>query len=128
MTGIRLFKFHEIWEDCIGMVLGAVIILTSWVTGDPVSQAAGANAAIVGLFVMALGAAEFVDLRRWEEGLETACGLWMMASPFIFGYAGSGTLRFWHVFLGACVILISLLELRQDWDVSSAELAHHSVR
>ncbi len=128
MTGIRLFNLHSVWEDCVGMALGAVIILTSWMVGDPVSQAAGANAAIVGLLVMALGAAEFLDLRRWEESLETACGLWLIASPFIFGYADSGTLRFWHFFLGAAVVLIALLELRQDWDLSSPELAHHSAR
>ena len=128
MTGIRLFNFHYLWEDCVGMGLGALIVLTSWMVGDASSQTVAANAAIVGIFVMALGAAEFLDLRRWEESLETACGLWLIASPFIFGYADAGTLRFWHFFLGAGVVLVAMLELRQDWNLSSAELIHHSAR
>jgi hypothetical protein len=127
MTGIRIFSVHYLWEDCVSMVLGALIALTSWVVGDTGSQTIAANAVIVGILVLALGASEFLDLRRWEEGLETACGLWLIASPFIFGYADAGTLRYWHFVLGGCVVLLAALELRQDWNLSRAELNHHSA-
>jgi hypothetical protein len=128
MAGIRLFNVHYIWEDCLSMGLGAVIVLTSWLIGDAGSQTAAINATIIGILVLALGASEFLDLRRWEEGLETACGLWLMASPFVFGYAGAGTLRYWHFVLGAAVVVLAVLELRQDWKLSDAELARHSGR
>ena len=128
MAGIRLFNLHYWWEDIVSMGLGALIALTASIFGDVGNQMAAANAAIVGLVVMALGAAEFLDLRRWEEGLETACGLWLIASPFIFGYADAGTLRYWHFMLGAAVVLLAILELRQDWKLSDAEIAGHSVR
>jgi hypothetical protein len=128
MTGIRIFNIHYLWEDCVSMVLGALIALTSWVVGDTGSQTIAANAVIVGILVLALGASEFLDLRRWEEGLETACGLWLIASPFIFGYADAGTLRYWHFVLGAAVVLLAVLELRQDWKLSRAELSDHSAR
>jgi SPW repeat len=78
--------------------------------------------------VLALGASEVVDLRRWEESLEAACGLWLIASPFTFGYADAGSLRFWHFALGNAVVLLAALELRQDWKLSDAELARHSDR
>jgi len=65
-------------------------------------------------------------LHRWEEGLETAFGLGLIASPFIVGYADAGTLRYWHFFLGTAVVLIAVLELWQDWRLSDAELAHQS--
>jgi hypothetical protein len=110
------------------MVLGALIVLTAWMVGDVGSQSVAINATIVGILVLALGASEFLDLRRWEEGLETVCGLWLVASPFIFGYADAGTLRYWHFVLGAAVVLLAVLELMQDWKVSNAELSHHSVR
>ena len=126
MTGIRIFNVHYLWEDCVSMVLGALIALTSWVVGDTGSQTIAANAVIVGILVLALGASEFLDLRRWEEGLETACGLWLIASPFIFGYADAGTLRYWHFVLGGAVVLLAALELRQDWNLSRAELGHHN--
>ena len=128
MAGISLFNVHYAWEDCASMGLGALIVLTSWMADDAVSQTAAANATIVGILVLALGASEVVDLRRWEEGLEAACGLWLIASPFIFGYADAGTFRYWHFALGIAVVLLAALELRQDWKLSDAELAHHSGR
>jgi hypothetical protein len=128
MAGIRLFNVHYGWEDCVSMVLGALIVLTSWLVGDGGSQTVAANAVIVGILVLALGASEVVDLRRWEESLETACGLWLIASPFVFGYADAGTLRYWHFVLGIAVVLLAVLELRQDWELSDAELAHRSGR
>jgi hypothetical protein len=128
MAGIRVFNVHYIWEDCVSMGLGVLVILSSWILGDVGSQTVAANAVIIGLFVLALGAAEFLDLRRWEEGLETACGLWLIASPFIFGYADAGALRYWHFVLGAAIVLLAMLELRQDWELSDAEIARHSAR
>jgi hypothetical protein len=128
MRGIRLFNVHYILEDCVSMSLGVLIVLTSWIVGDVGSQTVAANAVIVGILVLALGASEFLDLHRWEEGLETACGLWLIASPFIFGYADAGTLRYWHFVLGAAVVLLAMLELRQDWNLSSAELTRRSRR
>jgi hypothetical protein len=128
MAGIRLFNIHYVWEDCVSMGLGALIVLTSWMGDHAVSQTAAANATIVGILVLALGASEVVDLRRWEEGLEAACGLWLIASPFVFGYAEAGTVRYWHFALGIAVVLLAVLELRQDWKLSDAELAQHSGR
>ncbi len=128
MAGIRIFNVHYLWEDCVSMGLGVLIVPTSWMVGDLGSQTVAINAAIVGILVLALGASEFLDLRRWEEGLETACGLWLIASPFVFGYADAGTLRYWHFVLGAAVVLLAVLELSQDWKMSSAELTHHSAR
>src|SRR5258706_5410311 len=82
----------------------------------------------VGILVLALGASEFLDLRRWEEGLEAACGLLLIASPFLLGYPDAGMLRYWHFVLGAAVVLLAMLELRQDWTLSNAELTRHSAR
>jgi len=128
MTGIRIFSVHYLWEDYVSMVLGVLIALTSLMVGDTGSPAVAANAAIIGILVLALGVSEFFALRRWEEGLETACGLWLIASPFIFGYADAGTLRYWHFVLGAVVVLLAVLELWQDWNLSRAELRHHGAR
>jgi hypothetical protein len=128
MAGIRLFNVHYLWEDCVSMCLGALIVLTAWMVGDVGSQTVAANATIVGILVLALGASEFLDLRRWEESLETACGLWLIASPFIFGYADAGMLRYWHFVLGAAVVLLAMLELRQDWTLSNDEFIRRSAR
>jgi hypothetical protein len=126
MAGIRLFNVHYVWEDYCMMGLGALIVLTAWMIGDAGSRAISINAAFVGILVLLLGVSELVDLHRWEEGLEAVCGLWLFASPFIFGYAAAGTLRYWHFALGAAVVLLAALALRQDWKLSDDELARHS--
>ncbi len=128
MTGIRLLNVHYTWEDVVSMGLGSLVVLTSWMVGDAVTQTAAINAVVVGILVIALGASEFLDLRRWEEGLEAACGLWLIASPFIFGYADAGTLRYWHFVLGIAIALLAALELSQDWQLGDDEIARHSAR
>ncbi len=128
MAGIRLLNVHYTWEDLVSMGLGGLVVLTSWMVGDAITQAAAINAVVVGILVITLGASEFLDLRRWEEGLEAACGLWLIASPFMFGYADAGTLRYWHFVLGAAIVLLAVLELSQDWQLSDDEIARHSAR
>jgi hypothetical protein len=123
MAGLRFFDVHRTWEDWIGLLLGIVIAATPWITGtvgnDPVTW----NAVVVGAIVIGLALLQMVNLQIWEESLELLCGLWLMASPFTFAYGG--TLRTWHLVLGAVVALLALLELFQDWNRTDDELAHH---
>ncbi|MFM9845855.1 MAG: SPW repeat protein [Hyphomicrobiaceae bacterium] len=114
---------HRTWEDWAGIGLGVVIVLTPWVAGATQSQAITLNAVIIGMAVAVLAAAALVNLRRGEEIAEFLCGLWLMASPYIFGYAGQ--LATWHYVLGALVALLALVELWQDWTRSDTELAKH---
>jgi hypothetical protein len=41
-------------------------------------------------------------------------GAVLIAEPFLFGYAYSGMLRYWHFGLGAAVFLPATIELRRD--------------
>jgi hypothetical protein len=125
MAGVRLFNVHRTWEDWLGIVIGVLIGLTPSITGQADNQSVVYNAALVGVLVLALAAFELVDLHRWEEAGEIVCGLWLIASPFTFGYAEAGMLRYWHFILGAVVVLLAVLELWQDWKLSDQELARH---
>jgi len=49
-------------------------------------------------------------------------GLWLIASPYMFGYSGDGLLVFWHSSLGGLVVLLAALQLWQDWDLSDQEM------
>ena len=71
------------------------------------------NAAVVGVVLLLLAQFELIRSRRWEEMAEMACGLWMIASPFVFGYARAGETRTWHWLLGAAVVALAALEYRQ---------------
>lgn len=123
MAGIRFLNVHRAWEDWAGIVLGILIVLSPWFTGQSDDIAVVTNAGLIGALVLALAAFELVDLHRWEESGEFVCGAWLAASPFIFGYAGG--LRTSHLVLGAVVMLLAALELWQDRNLSEAELARH---
>ena len=126
MAGIRLiFNVHRNWEDWLGMLLGVLIGLSPWLVGQQDNQAVMWNAIIIGALVIAFAALELSGLQRWEEVGQVACGLWLIASPFTFGYAETGALRYWHFALGAAVALIAALQLWQDWKLSDKELAQH---
>jgi hypothetical protein len=114
---------HRTWEDWAGIGLGVVTVLTPWFAGATQSQTITLNAVIIGMAIVVFAAFTLVNLRRGEEIAQFLCGLWLMASPYIFGYAGQ--LSTWHYVLGAFVALLALLEFWQDWTLSDDELAKH---
>jgi O-antigen/teichoic acid export membrane protein len=124
MAGIRLFDVHRSWEDYAGIILGVLIGLSPWLTGDQVKLLAMGNAAAVGVWVFALAAFELVDLHRSEEVGELVLALWLIASPFILNYVES-QLAIWHFALGAVVVFLAALELWQDWSLTERELIRH---
>ncbi len=127
MAAIRIFNVHRTWEDWVGVAIGFLIVISPWMADAVDSQFVVMNAVIVGALVLSLAGMEIVVLRASEEWLELACGLWLAASPFIFGYANSGQLRSWHFVLGAIVALLAVVELWQDWNLSDKELARRRV-
>jgi hypothetical protein len=125
MSGIRIFTVHRSWEDWVSMLIGVLIGFSPWLADQQHDQSVIWNAVLVGALVLGLAQLEYVSLQRWEEIGEIACGLWLIASPFTFGYAEAGALRYWHFTLGAIVALLAALELWQDWKLSDKELAQH---
>jgi len=125
MMHIRFFDAHRSWEDWLGMLLGVLTGLSPWISGQMGSQTMMLNAILVGAIVFVLGEYEAADLHRWQEVGEIALGSWLAASPFIFGYSADGTLRFWHFVLGVVIVILAVLELWQDWNLSDEELAEH---
>jgi hypothetical protein len=110
-TGWGLIE-HRRWEDIVTMILGAAILVSPMfgeTTGNTTMVAA---TAVVGAAIVVLGGLEQIFLRRWEEFLLLLGGVWMMASPFMLEYAG--TLRNWHIALGAAVAVLALLQIWQD--------------
>jgi hypothetical protein len=125
MAGIRVFNLHRPWEDWLSMLLGVIIGLSPWLADQKTDPTVIWNAILVGACVLVFAQLEYVSLQRWEEWCEIALGLWLVASPFALGYGVSGTLAYWHYFLGAAVALLAVLELWQDWKLDDKELATH---
>jgi hypothetical protein len=132
MSDFRFFKTHRTWEDWLGMLLGVLIVVSPWFPSQASHEVIDAdrsyvilNTFVVGMIVFGLAQLEYVALRRWEEVAGILVGLWLIASPYIFGYHGDGMLRFYHSSLGGLVLLLAALQLWQDWDLSDQDMLRH---
>ena len=132
MSDFRYFKTHRTWEDWAGMLLGMAIILSPWFPTQASHEVVDAersyvilNTFTVGMLVFGLAQLEYVALQRWEEVAAIFLALWLIISPYVFGYSGDGMLRFWHSSLGGLAVLLAALQLWQDWDLSDHEMAQH---
>jgi hypothetical protein len=132
MSDFRFFSTHRTWEDWCGMLLGLLIVLSPWFPTEtshelvtPGRSYVILNTFIVGILVFGLAQLGYIALQRWEEVAEIMLGLWLIASPYVFGYFEDGLLRFWHSSLGGIVVLLAALQLWQDWDLSDQEMMKH---
>ena len=132
MSDFRLLGTHRTWEDWAGMLLGVLIVLSPWFPTQTNQEAADAersfmilNTFTVGIVVLGLAQLEYVALQRWQEVAEIVLGLWLIASPAIYGYASDGMMLFWHCVLGVLVVLLGALQLWQDWELSDQDLLRH---
>ncbi|HKU06908.1 MAG TPA: SPW repeat protein [Bradyrhizobium sp.] len=132
MWDYRLLGTHRTWEDWFGMLLGVLIILSPWFPSQVSHEAVDSdrsfmilNTFTVGIIVLGLAQLEYVALQRWQEVAEIVLGLWLIASPAIFGYANDGLMLLWHCALGVLVVLLGALQLWQDWELSDQDLLRH---
>lgn len=132
MSGFRLLGTHRTWEDWCGMLLGVLIILSPWFPAKTGYDAVDSDRSImilntftIGIVVLGLAQLEYVALQRWQEIAEIVLGLWLIASPAIFGYANDSLMLLWHSVLGVLVVLLGALQLWQDWDLSEDDLLKH---
>jgi hypothetical protein len=123
MASVSFLKKHRTWEDWLGIGLGVAVGVSPWAAGETSHEIVMLNAAQIGLLVLGLATFELVDLRRWEEIAQLACGVWLTASPFLLGYADAGHLKYWHFALGPLLAALAVLELWQDWNLSHEELS-----
>ena len=80
---------HE-WEDLVCIGLGILILLSPGIALDEVRILVMVNAAVVGLVVMVVSEFELAGHTVREELTNGIAGLWLIASPFVFGYGAAG--------------------------------------
>ena len=107
MKRVRVLGVHRSWEDWFGMLLGFATGLSPWISGQMGSQNIMFNAIIVGAMLFVLAEFEAVNLHRWQESCVVLLGVWLGASPFVFGYSAVGPLRYWHFAFAAVVIVLA---------------------
>ena len=118
MTAREVLKAHRTWEDYLGLGLAVAVGLSPWFREEFLPGRVYANAAVLGVILLLLAQFELIRTRRTEELAELACGLWLITSPFVFGYGTAGALRYWQWVLGAAVVVLAAFEYWQGGDLS----------
>src|ERR1700693_5342352 len=104
MAENRYINAHPAWEDWLGAGLGAAVVASPYFTGDETSTTVQTATTFLGLMMVLVAFAERVQVRAgtdeqartWEGILLSIFGALIIVQPFMFDYAASGTLRFWH--------------------------------
>jgi hypothetical protein len=113
MAAIKKFAHRE-WQDWVSVVLGVLLLVSPFMVEERVAADVTLNAVLLGLVVTVLSQFEIFGPAIWEEVVNAACGVWLIASPFVFGYAQGGALRVWHLVLGVLIALLAAIEIWQD--------------
>ena len=77
------------WQGWAGFALGLWLAVSPWVMGYSAHDAPTANAAFLGLILALASHFEASSDETAVHWLILATGAWLVAAPFVFGFAGA---------------------------------------
>ena len=87
----------------INFIAGIYLIISCLV--DPIGRGYEWNGIIVGIIVAILAASRFSgSARPWASWVNAILGIWLIISPWIYGFAGTG--QQWNSIIVGIVVLI----------------------
>jgi len=103
--------------NLITMLFAALLFLSPWLLGY--GGPAAWNAWACGAVLCVMAARAVVAFAEWDEWIELAVGLWVLAAPWVLKFpAGSAPTKV-HVLVGSIVTLLATVELWKE---------HHAPR
>lgn len=115
----------ERWQDLLGFLTGLWLFLSPWLMDYTASSHAALNAYIIGAALVVFEAAALVHPTIWEELLDAAFGVWLLASPFVLGFATERAAAMNAVVVGAIVIVLAVWGLLEDVEIRKWWHDHH---
>jgi hypothetical protein len=110
--------FTPRWHKWATVLLGAYLFVAPWILGTSGDKASSANAWIVSAcIVVTTLRVPIVSGPRAAELIRVGLGVWLLASPFALGFAGSGAA--WNVWIVGALILTLADTLRLAFDFLS---------
>lgn len=113
--GVRTRTFEESNQlrDWFNLIIGEALLGSPWLLGYSGDATATWSARIAGILISILAIAALLKYAEWEEWLVLAAGLWVIASPWVLGFAGNSAPRLVHLGVGVVVVVVAAWEL---WD------------
>jgi hypothetical protein len=115
-------KAHPEWVlDLYNLVLAAILFLHPWMVARA-NGTASIDAWVSGAALAAVSLAALVAFVDWEEWVNLALGIWLVASPWVLGFTHTSAMHF-SIGIGAAVAFLALLEIWLRYDAAHPELA-----
>src|SRR5512140_1872905 len=96
------------WEDWMGVALGVILLVSPWALGYSVETAATMNALVMGVILVLEEMLELGLHETAEEWIDLAAGTWLIASPFVLGFASVMPAAASAIVVGALTVLFAL--------------------
>ena len=101
------------WEDWLSWGLGIWLCISPWALHFDLQPTATRTAVITGFVLILVEAVTLSVFRAWEEWLNIAIGIWLIAAPWVIPVGGAAvTANF--IIVGALVLALALYELQQN--------------
>jgi len=116
-------KWHrETVLDLYNLLLAALLFVSPWLfrltngSGKMDLWATGAVVALISLAAM-------IAYKDWEEWVNILLGLWLIASPWLLGFAHTRAMHF-SIGIGIVIAFLAVLDLWLHYDATHSEPAH----
>jgi len=116
-------KWHrETVLDLYNLLLAALLFVSPWLfrltngSGKMDLWATGAAIALISLAAM-------IAYKDWEEWANFLLGLWLIASPWLLGFAHTSAMHF-SIGIGIVIAFLAVLDLSLHYDATHSEPAH----
>lgn len=110
------------WKDAVNLVLGLWLIASPWALNFATERMPSWNAWTVGVVIAGAALAALIAFHKWEEWVEAAFGLWLIASPYLLGFATQMNATWNHVIVGIIVAALAI------WSAVGPETAGRAMR
>lgn len=108
--------------DVVNVVAGIALALSPWLFGYADDAVAVWHACIAGMVTVLIAAGALVAFHKYEEWANLVAGLWIVAAPWVLGFAGLAAAMWSHVIAGIVVAAFAAasLWLANDRPLSAA--------
>lgn len=108
--------------DVVNILAGIALALSPWLLGYAADAVAVWHAFIAGVITALIAARALVAFHKNEEWANLAVGLWIVAAPWVLGFAGLAAAMWSHVIAGVVVAALAAasLWLANDRPLSAA--------
>jgi hypothetical protein len=104
--------------DLYNLVLAAILLITPWLF-TLTNKTARIDLWASSLAVILISLAAITAFARWEEWANLLLGIWLIASPWILGFAHTRAMHF-SIGVGVVIAFLAALELFLLYDADHA--------